>query len=155
MRSLKKYITESIHTYNYTVKIAGEVDKNFLDLFIYNLKKFEPVNTPSVSTTPIQKSPYGFPNMSNVSVTILKCEFRYPATEPMIQQCAQACGCNVNRVRVLDTQFADDMEKATDKVQNQYDTSKDKSLLMTTELADDGKEASKEYSQSYLPSIKK
>ena len=33
MKSLKQYITESVKTYNYTIKIAGDVDKNFLDLF--------------------------------------------------------------------------------------------------------------------------
>ena len=39
MKSLKQYIAESVHLYDVTIKIAGEVDKNFLDLFIYNLKK--------------------------------------------------------------------------------------------------------------------
>jgi hypothetical protein len=38
MKSLRKYIMESVHTYNYTIKIAGQVDKNFLDMFKYNLK---------------------------------------------------------------------------------------------------------------------
>ena len=41
MKSLKHYIVESVHTYNYTIKIAGNVDKNFIDLFKYNLKKFD------------------------------------------------------------------------------------------------------------------
>ena len=38
MKSLKHYIAESVHLYDVTIKIAGEVDKNFLDMFIYNLK---------------------------------------------------------------------------------------------------------------------
>lgn len=153
MRSLRQYLTESVRTYHYTIKIAGDCDNKFLDMFKHNLTKFDPVKVEEPKTTPIQKKVFGFDDLENESVTIIKAEFRYPATEPMIQQCAQACGCNVNRVRVLDTQFADDMEKATDKVQNQYDTSKDKSLLMTTELADDGKEASKEYANQYLDRV--
>ena len=32
MKSLKYYITESVKTYDYTIKIAGDVDKNFLDM---------------------------------------------------------------------------------------------------------------------------
>ena len=79
---------ESVHTYNYTIKIAGQVDKNFLDMFKYNLNKFDPVKIGEPKSTPIQKSPYGFPNLSNQSITIIKAEFRYPATEPMIQQIA-------------------------------------------------------------------
>mgnify|MGYP003352637697 CR=1 FL=1 len=62
MRSLKQYIMESVHTYNYTIKIAGEVDKNFLDMFTYNLKKFDPIKISDPKSTPIQKDPYGFPN---------------------------------------------------------------------------------------------
>ena len=153
MKSLRQYLTESVRTYRYTIKIAGDCEKNFLELFKHNLSKFDPVKIEDPKTTPIQKTVMGFDNLENESVTIIKCEFRYPATEPMIQQCAQACGCNINRVRMFDTQFADSMADATEKLQNQYDTSKDKSLLMTTELEDNGKEASKEYANQYLDRV--
>ena len=43
MRSLKHFIVERIHTYKYTIKIAGTIDKNFIDMFKYNLNKFDPV----------------------------------------------------------------------------------------------------------------
>jgi hypothetical protein len=56
MKSLKQYIVESVHTYNYTIKIAGDVDKNFIDLFKYNLNKFDPVKIGEPTSTPIQKS---------------------------------------------------------------------------------------------------
>ena len=105
MKSLKHYIVESLHTYDITVKVAGEVDKNFLDMFMYNLKKFEPVEMGPPKTLPVMKSPYGFPNLSNQPVTIIKCKFRYPATEPMIQQMAQLLGYNINMVRVVDTKY--------------------------------------------------
>ena len=107
MKSLKQYIVESVHTYNYTIKIAGDVDKNFIELFKYNLNKFDPVKIGEPTSTPIQKSPFGFPNLSNQSVTIIKAEFRYPATEPMIQQIAQLLGCQVDMVRVVGTDFDD------------------------------------------------
>jgi hypothetical protein len=144
---------ESVRTYHYTIKIAGDCDQKFLDMFKHNLSKFDPVKVEEPKTTPIQKNVVGFDDLENESVTIIKAEFKYPATEPMIQQCAQACGCNINRVRVFDTQFADGMADATEKLQNQYDTSKDKSLLMTTELEDNGKEASKEYASQYLDRV--
>ena len=103
MRSLKQYIVESVHTYNYTIKIAGDVDKNWLDLFKYNLKKFDPVNISEPKSTPIQKDPYGFPNLSNQSVTIIKAEFRYPANEPMIQQRTVACFVSIAFALTVDT----------------------------------------------------
>jgi hypothetical protein len=153
MRSLKQYIVESVHTYNYTIKIAGEVDKNFLDMFAYNLKKFDPIKIDTPKSTPIQKDPYGFPNMSNVPVTIIKCEFRYPATEPMIQQIAQLLGYNVNAVRVVSTKYDDSINTEHDDYVNQM--SQDP-LLTKEEMgsAPGAKEASDAYGNSYLNSIK-
>lgn len=153
MKSLKQYITESVKTYNYTIKICGEVDKNFLDLFKYNLNKFEPVDISEPSTTPIQKDPFGFPGVSNQPVTIIKANFRYPATEPMIQQMAQLLGCNIDMVRVIDSRFNDSINSEMQGYENQMDHSP----VLThekLEQQDGAKQASKDYGDSYLKSIK-
>ena len=154
MRSLKQYIVESVHTYNYTIKIAGDVDKNFLELFKYNLNKFDPVKISDPVSTPIQKDPYGFPNLANQSVTILKAEFRYPATEPMIQQIAQLLGYQVDMIRVIGTDFNDSINNEAEGYANEADHNP---LLLHTELEEQpgAKEASKAYAGSYLDSIKK
>ena len=154
MKSYKHYIVESLHTYDITVKIAGEVDKNFLDMFMFNLKKFEPVEMGPPKTLPVMKAPYGFPNLSNQPVTIIKCKFRYPATEPMIQQMAQLLGYNINMVRVVDTKYDESIDKETELYQNQMSHSP---VLTHEEMEDSGdaaKKASKDYSNSYLNSIK-
>lgn len=154
MKSLKQYIMESVHTYNCTIKIAGDVDKNFMDLFKINLQKFDPIRIGEPKTTPIQKDPYGFPNMNNVPVTIIKCEFRYPATEPMIQQIAQLLGYNVNMVRLVQSNFDDSINSEAEGYANEADHSP---LLNHTELEEqpDAKQAAKEYGESYLSSVKK
>ena len=153
MRSLKQYITESVKLYDYTIKIAGDVDKNFLDLFTHNLKeKFDAVNITTPSSTPIQKDPYGFPDLRNQSVTIIKANFRYPATEPMIQQIAQLLGYNVNMVRVITSDFNDSINNEADGYANEMQHSP---VLTHEEMEEQpgAKEANKAYSQSYLPSI--
>ncbi len=152
MQSLKHFIVESVRSYNYTIKIAGEVDKNFIDLFKFNLKKFDPIKIGDPTTTPIQKDPYGFPDLTNQSITIIKAEFRYPATEPMIQQIAQLLGYNINMVRAVSSDYDDSVNSESDKFANQ---AKNSPLLTHPELEDNGKEASKEYGESYLSSIKK
>jgi len=152
MISLKTYIAESVRSYNYTIKIAGEVDKNFIDLFKYNLNKFDPIKISDPTTTPVQKDPYGFPGLSNQPVTIIKAEFRYPATEPMIQQIAMLLGHNINMVRATTTDFNDSINAENDQFANQADHNP---LLLHGELEDNGKEAAKEYGESYLSSIKK
>ena len=154
MKSLKQYIAESVHTYNYTIKIAGEIDKNFLDLFMYNLKKFDPVEIGKPTKTPIQKAPYGFPNLSNQEVTIIKCKFRYPATEPMIQQMAQLLGYNVDMVRMINSEYEDSINTEVKEYQNEMSHSP----VLTHEQLEQGegaKQASKDYSESYLSSVKK
>jgi hypothetical protein len=144
---------ESVKTYRYTIKIAGDVDKNFLDLFKYNLTKFDPVKIEEPKTTPIQKSPYGFPDLENESITIIKAEFKYPATEPLIQQVAQQLGYNVNKVRVVTSDFEDSINSEADKYANQMDQEEKQALLNTETLEDNGKEASKEYANQYLDRV--
>ena len=153
MRSLKHFIVESIHTYKYTIKIAGTIDKNFIDMFKYNLKKFDPVEISEPKSTPIQKSPYGFPNLENESVTLIKVEFRYPATEPMVQQLAQLCGYNVNMVRMISTDFDESIDSEMAGYENEM---KNSPLLDKEELGEQpgAKEASRAYGDSYLQSIK-
>jgi hypothetical protein len=154
MKSLKQYIVESVHTYNYTIKIAGDVDKNFIELFKYNLNKFDPVKIGEPTSTPIQKSPFGFPNLSNQSVTIIKAEFRYPATEPMIQQIAQLLGYQVDMARVVGTDFDDSINNEQAGYANEMSHNP---LLLHPELEEQpgAKEANKNYSDSYLSSIQK
>jgi hypothetical protein len=153
MRSLKQFIVESVHTYNYTIKIAGQVDNKFLDMFKYNLKKFDPVKISDAVSTPIQKDPYGFPGIKNEPVHIIKAEFRYPANEPMIQQIAQLLGYNVNMVRVIGTNFDDSINSEMEGYANEAE---DSPLLDTEKLGEQpgAKEAAKAYGSSYLESIK-
>ena len=153
MRSLKQFITENVKSYAYTIKIAGDVDKNFIDMFKFNLKKFDPIEISDPTSTPIQKSPYGFPNLSNQSVTIIKATFRYPATEPMIQQVAQLLGYNLNMVRVIDSRYDDGITSEAEQYENQM---KESPLLTKEEMgsADGSEEAKKAYGGSYLASIK-
>ena len=144
---------ESVKTYNYTIKIAGTIDKNFIDMFKYNLNKFDPVKISDPTSTPIQKSPYGFPNLENESVTIIKAEFRYPATEPMVQQIAQLLGYNVNMVRMIATKFDDSIDGEMAGYENEMS---DSPLLDKEQMGEqpDAKAASKAYGDSYLSSIK-
>jgi len=150
MKSLRHYLTESVRTYRYTIKIAGDLDKNFLDMFAYNLNKFDPVKIEDPKTTPVQKDPYGFPDLQNESITIIKAEFKYPATEPQIQQIAQLLGRNVNMVRVVTTDYNDSVNSENDKYANEESHSP---ILLQTELEDNGKEASKEYANQYLDRV--
>lgn len=144
---------ESVRTYKYTIKIAGTIDKDFLDMFKYNLSKFDPVEIGEPKSTPIQKTPYGFPNLENESVTIIKAEFRYPATEPMVQQIAQLLGYNVNMVSMVSTHYDDSIDSEMSGYENEM---KESPLLNVERLGEqpDAKAANRAYGESYLSFIK-
>lgn len=149
MKSLKQYIAESVHLYDVTIKIAGEVDKNFLDMFIFNLKKFDPAGPITPKTLPIQKDVYGFPGIKNEPVTVLKCKFRYPCTEPMVQQLAQLLGYNLNYVRLIDSKYDDSINREQEEYANQMTpNNKDFDKISGAD------QANKDYADSYLSSIK-
>lgn len=153
MKSLKHYISESIHTYNYRIRVAGDIDNNKLDLLHHNLQKFSPVQISSPKSTPIQKTVAGFPGLENERVTTIDAEFRYPATEPMVRQLAQLLGIDENLVRMVSTDYADSLESEAEGYANQADHSP---VLDHTELEEQpgAKEAAKAYGNSYLDSIK-
>lgn len=150
MKTFRQYLVESVRTYKYTLKIAGDVDSKFLDLLRMNLKKFDPVKIEDPKTTPIQKNPYGFPDVENESVTIIKCEFKYPATEPMIQQMVQLMGKNVNQVRLITTEYNDSINHEIEQYANEQSHSP---VLLHSELEDNGKEANKDYANQYLDKV--
>jgi len=151
MKSFRKYLAESVRSYRYKIKIAGECPKNFIELFVYNLQKYDPVKIGDPKTTPVQKKPYGFPELEDQSVTIIDVEFKYPATEPMIKQTAQLLGCDENRVCMLQSDYEDGLKTEQDQYENQASHSP---ILNHGELEDSGKEASKEYADSYLSRIR-
>jgi hypothetical protein len=72
----------------------------------------------------------------------------------MIQQIAQLLGYNVNMVRVVSSAFDDSINSEAEGYANEM---REDPLLTHEEMgeAPGAKEASKEYGESYLPSIKK
>jgi len=150
MKSFRKYLAESVRTYRYKVRIAGETPKNFIELFKHNLQKFDPVKIGDVKTTPIQAQPHGFPDLKDQSVCIFDVEFKYPATEQNIKQLATLLGCNENLVCMTQSDYADSLESEAQMYANQPSP-----LIGNDSLEDNGKEAAKEYGDSYLSRIRK
>lgn len=152
MRSLKQFIFESRHIYEVIIQIVGDIDSNKMELFKYNLKKFDPVEISGPTTTLIQKEPFGFPEHSNESVSIIKAKFRYPATEPMVKQIARLMGIDENRVRLMGADHAESLKQEAERLEQQ---SSDSPLLEKDYPNDEkAKEAAKAYGESYLSSIK-
>ena len=80
MSTFKEYFTESVKSYDYKIKIAGEpkdIDANRLETA---LQKFEVAKMSAGKKTPIQSMPLDFPALSNEAVTIFDVSTNYPAS---------------------------------------------------------------------------
>jgi hypothetical protein len=144
MKNFQEYLAESQRTYNYRIKIVGDVAPDFIKMLEEKLKQFDPVKITAIKKTPIQAKPADFPAAANESVASMDVEFRYPAIEPQIQQLAQLLGLNPNRIRLLTTAYEDSMAEEKDKIEEQ-----NKDLLTDTDYpAPDAeqKALSKDYS---------
>ena len=79
MSTFTKYLTESAKSYDYKVKIVGDIDKDFTTRMETALGKFEVSKCSAGKKTPIQSLPLDFPAISNESVTIYDVTTNYPA----------------------------------------------------------------------------
>ena len=147
MKNFQQYLAESERTYNYRIKIVGDVAPDFIKALEDKLKQFDIVKISRPKTTPVQLKPADFPKHSNDSVTSMDVEFRYPAVEPQIKQIAQLLFMDPNRIIMLTTPHEDGMDTEREKV-----AAENKDLLTDTDFpAPDAeqKALSKDYSAPY------
>lgn len=144
MKSFAKYLAESERTYNYRIRMCGQVSDEFVRQLKSKFDQFDPVKMTDVKTSPIQKVPTDFPNFKNEPIAMFDVSFKYPAIEPQIKQLAQVLGMDPNRI-VMSTQAHDDgLVKEMDKIE-----SENKDLLSDTDYpADDAEQRAlkKDYS---------
>jgi hypothetical protein len=119
MKPLAQYLAESERTYNYRIKLCGDVDPDFVRQLKSKLDQFAPVKMSDIKTTPIQKIPTDFPNFGNEKVTMFDVDFRYPAIEPQIKQLAQIMGMDPNRVVMSSKDYSDSMVAEYEKIADQ------------------------------------
>ena len=86
MSTFAKYLTESTKTYEYRVKIAGDIDKDFASRLETACQKFEVQKLSAGKKTPIQSLPLDFPALSNESVTIFDVTTNYPSAVREMQE---------------------------------------------------------------------
>ena len=136
MKKFQEYLTESERTYNYRIKIVGDVAPDFIKQLENKLQQFDIVKISKPKTTPVQLKPADFPKHSNDSVTSVDVEFRYPAIEPQIKQIAQLLFLDPNRIIMLTTPHEESLDVERKKIEDQ-----NKNLLTDTDYpADDAEQ---------------
>lgn len=85
MKSFVEYLIESIKTYEFRIKIAGEVTDEHMERIENHMEKFGLESISKPKRTPIQEHPAGFAeSVKNTQVNIIELETNYPATPQTI-----------------------------------------------------------------------
>jgi len=105
MKTFHQYIVESERTYNYRIKILGDVPAGFVKNLEEKMAQFDVVSVSRPKTTPVQKLIKDFPGAENESMTFVDVNFRYPAIEPQIKQLAQLLRFNPNHIAMQISEY--------------------------------------------------
>jgi hypothetical protein len=101
MKSFTEYLTESKKTYEFKIKVAGDLSEDFSSNLNSAMEKFAVVKLSKGKRTPIQDVPLDFPNLKNSHVTVFDLECHYPTTPQVLEAyVTQACGCTAGSVVV-------------------------------------------------------
>ena len=119
MKKFHQYLAESERTYDYRIKILGDVPPTFIKDLEQKLEQFDIVKMSGKKTTPVQRLLKDFPNEENDMVTSVDVSFRYPAIEPQIQQLAQLLGFNPNRIRLLTQPYVNSIDNEISEINTQ------------------------------------
>ena len=128
MKPFAKYLAESERTYNYRIKVVGDVPEGFFKQLEEKLAQFDVVKMSAPKTTPVRKQIPDFPAFPNQSMSIIDVEFKYPAIEPQIKQLAQLAGFDPNRIVMNTTPYEEELNVESDKIE-----AENKDLLKDTD----------------------
>jgi len=135
MKPFAKYLAESERTYNYRIKVVGDVPAGFFKQLRDKCSQFDVVKMSDAKSAPVRKVIPDFPAFPNQPMSIVDVEFRYPAIEPQIKQLAQLLGMDPNRVVMMTTPYEESMDTESDKIADQ-----NKDLLDTPYPATDAEQ---------------
>lgn len=121
MKNFQHYLAESEKTFDYRIKIVGDLTPDFMKTFKEQLKKFDPIKIGDVKTTPILAQPPGFAGHINQPVNIIDAEFRYPANLQQIAQIVNLLGIDENRLAVNELHWAEGMDQELLGIEQQKD----------------------------------
>ena len=101
MSTFKNYLTESAKSYEYKIKVAGDIADDFASKLESALAKFEVAKMSAGKKTPIMTMPLDFPHLSNEEVTIFDVTTNYPASSGVMKEyLSDLLGINASKIVV-------------------------------------------------------
>jgi len=115
MKTFVDYLAGSKQTFQYRIKIAGELEKDMTDELERRLERYDLIKMSEPKKTPVMKSPAGFPELSNEEVHIIDIEVSYPASTQEITEMWREMGGDPNHFRMMTPDYDDSMTDEYDR----------------------------------------
>ena len=80
MKDFRQHLKETEKVYCFRIKIAGEVSDDHMEMLERVFQKYQIIELKKPKVTPIQKTPYDFPLLTNSEVSIMEFSCEYPTT---------------------------------------------------------------------------
>lgn len=100
MRKFSEILIESKKTYEFIVRVAGELPEGFQDTLKTNLDKFSLVKITGPKRTPIQERPLDFPQLQNMEVHTFEVEVNYPTVNTILERYIVET-CNIDHSKIV------------------------------------------------------
>jgi hypothetical protein len=121
MSTFTQYLTESAKQYDYKIKVAGELDKDFANKLETALGKFDVAKLSAGKSYPIQETPLDFPQFKNTNVTIFDATTNYPASVfELTEYLANYLNLGRNQIVVRKPGEPTEQYQADEKVKNDF-----------------------------------
>jgi hypothetical protein len=119
MKNFSQYLTESKKTYDFKIKVVGDLPEKFDHTLRSSLEKYSCLSMDK-STTPVQKLPLDFPSFDNNVVHIYEICLEYPCISPVLRNyVSETTGISENRIVVrTDQEPSEEYQKMMDDRDN-------------------------------------
>ena len=109
MKTFTEYLIETKKVYDFKIKIAGDLAKEFPETLKTAMERFSVATITAGKRTPIQEVPLDFPMLKNTSVTVFDVSVHYPTTPQVLAAyLGQVCNVPVASILVQTTSAASD-----------------------------------------------
>lgn len=100
MKPFRQYLTENHRTFEFRVRIAGEVTDAMVDKMKIVLEMYKVDSITKAKRLPIQESPQ-FPNMGPVEINVIDVVLHYPCNDEQVRlRICEGCGVQQACVKV-------------------------------------------------------
>lgn len=126
MKSFTEYLTESKKTYEFKIKIAGDLEKDCLNKIKSALARYTVEKCTAGKRTPIQENPIDFPEHKNVNVSFFDVTVAYPVNSLAVKEAiSNELGLSQCCIKVQNLK-----EQEEDEINHQFDTTTGESILL-------------------------